>query len=145
MSFFLKLIIILELFSINYGFSEEEFQIPRIYVIGDSHSQEFSGIPGCIIHWYGPRTMDHIGREGLQLCNFQKMGVKNNDVVVFCFGEIDVRCLIGKERDLLQLSQDEVIENLLEKYINAICEIRNQYDNLIMITYTVTPPVEAIE
>lgn len=112
-----------------------------IHVIGDSHSQEFLGIKNCIIHYIGPRTMHRIGRDGLSILNFKQFNIQENDTVVLVFGEIDVRCHIGRQRDFYERDLEEVLDTLLENYFKTITMNRSFYNNLNILTYTVTPPV----
>lgn len=112
-----------------------------IHVIGDSHSQEFANIQGCKIHYLGPRTMHRVGRDGLHLIDFQQLGIQEEDTVIFAFGEIDVRCHIGKQRDLRNRELNEIIETLITNYFKTITDNLSNYKHLNIITYTVTPPV----
>jgi lysophospholipase L1-like esterase len=113
-----------------------------IHVIGDSHSREFRQIPSCKIHWLGPITMHRVGRDGLACVNLQQLKVKEGDVAVFAFGEIDVRCHIGKQRDQKNRDLDEVIENLVIPYFHTLALNRALYKKLLIVVYSVTPPVE---
>lgn len=115
-----------------------------IHVIGDSHSQEFAAIDGCIIHYLGPRTMHRIGRDGLAILNFRSLGIQENDVVVLAFGEIDVRCHIGKQRDLHLRTLEETVDTLLTNYFTTILNNQSLYNNIKVVTYTVTPPIPEI-
>lgn len=114
--------------------------LPVIHVVGDSHAQEFSQIPGCEIHWLGPITMHRAGRDGISTLNLTSIGVEENQVAIFVFGEIDVRCHIGKIRDQGQRNLDEIIETLAAQYIRTILANRTLYKNLLCIVYSVTPP-----
>lgn len=111
-----------------------------VHVIGDSHSSEFSKIPGCVIHWLGPITMHRVGRDGLSFVNLRNLGVLEGQAVVFSFGEIDARCHIGKQCDLNNRNLDEVIDTLATKYIQTILQNRQLYTRLTCIVYSVTPP-----
>lgn len=113
---------------------------PIVHVIGDSHTMEFSGIPGCMLYWIGPVTMYRIGRDGLAFLNLPAFGVKEGQAAVFAFGEIDVRCHIGKQRDLYNRTLDEVIETLANRFIYTVLQNRMLYKQLICIVYSVTPP-----
>lgn len=113
-----------------------------IYIIGDSHSLEFVGIPHCNIRHLGPITMNRIGRDGLNVLNLKNMGIPDNSIVVFSFGEIDVRCHIGKQRDRENREQDEIIETLVKKYIETILNNTKAYNNLFPVLYSVTPPTD---
>ena len=112
----------------------------KIYVIGDSHSFEFEGIPNCIICYIGPRTMHRIGRDGLSILDFRTFNIQESDVVVLVFGEIDVRCHIGKQRDEAKRDIDEIIDALIKNYFRSIMTNISFYKNLSVFVYTVTPP-----
>jgi hypothetical protein len=115
-----------------------------LHVIGDSHSAEFSNIDGCIIHYLGPRTMHRIGRDGLAILDFKGLNIQENDVVVLAFGEIDVRCHIGKQRDYYDRDLNEIIDVLLENYFKTILMNRSLYEKIKILTYTVTPPIPEV-
>jgi hypothetical protein len=115
-----------------------------IHVIGDSHACAFSGIDGCIPHWIGSITMHRVGRDGLGVVDFKKIGVKDGDVAVFAFGEIDVRCHIGKQRDEMHRNLDEIIEKLVSDYLNTVILNRQSYKDLICIVYLVVPPSDNV-
>lgn len=94
------------------------------------------------IHWLGSRTMHRVGRDGLSGLNIKRFGVKEGDVVVFLFGEVDVRCHIGKQRDQFKRSQAEVIQTLASNYLRTIYENKRQYKNITCIVASVTPPCD---
>ena len=73
-----------------------------IHTIGDSHAQipwEKINIPGIQINInnLGARLMYRVGTEP-SLIKLTKFKVKNGDIVIFCFGEIDCRCHVWKYR-----------------------------------------------
>lgn len=109
-----------------------------IHVIGDSHSKEFRGIPHCIEHYLGPKTMYRIGKKGFEHLDFS---VRKGDALIFAFGEIDARCHIGRQRDLKQRDLDEVIYTLALHYIQKII---STFPNGIPIVYSVTPPTNIV-
>jgi hypothetical protein len=113
----------------------------KVYIIGDSHSLEFTNFKNSAIHHIGPTTMHRIGRDGLSILDFRTFNVQENDVVVLTFGEIDVRCHIGKQRDGGR-DLDEVIDTLLKNYFQTILINKSFYQNLTVLVYTVTPPTD---
>lgn len=126
-------------------FSSLEAVAPRemiVHAIGDSHQGEFSQIPGCACRWLGSITMHRVGRDGLNIVNLPMLGVQNNDAVIYCFGEIDVRCHIGKQRDVYHRDLDEIIDTLATKYIETILTNEFFYDQITSIVYSVTPPTD---
>ncbi len=116
--------------------------LPLIHVIGDSHSMELSQVPGTLIHWLGPITMHRVGRDGLGCVNLQTLGVQEGEVAIFAFGEIDVRCHIGKQRDEYRRNLNEIIETLATNYIQTILANRALYQKLLCVIYSITPPRE---
>lgn len=111
---------------------------PSIHVIGDSHSWEFRGIPGCMEHYLGPVTMHRMGRDRLDAAHFS---VNPGDAVVLAFGEIDVRCHIGRQRDHNERSLDEIIYTLATNYLE---QIASAFPNINLIVYSVTPPSDIV-
>ena len=133
----------------------------RIHTFGDSHSwfaftngasslaQESSfaytfkknnvAIDSQIFtHWLGPVTMHRIGRDG-----FSSGHVIENDIVVFVFGEIDVRCHIGKQRDEHARTLDEIITTLCTNYIKAINNFKCSFKKITCFVCQVMPPTNA--
>lgn len=116
---------------------------PTIHIFGDSHSREFEFVPHCTVHWLGPVTMHRMGRDGLSFLNLKQSGVEENQIAIFAFGEIDVRCHVGKQRDQFNRELGEVIETLAVMYIYRILENKAQYKNLTCVVYSVTPPTDS--
>lgn len=137
---FIFYVAIFHFFSFSISATDD---LPKIHIIGDSHSFEFNLIPGCIVHWVGPITMHRIGRDGLFSLNVSHFNIQEGEVVIFAFGEIDVRCHIGKQRDLKLRSIEEIINNLANNYLYRILELKSCYKNLTCIVYSVTPPTNA--
>lgn len=94
------------------------------------------------IHWLGSRTMHRVGRDGLAGLNIKKLGVQEGDVAVFLFGEVDVRCHIGRQRDEKGRAQSKVIQALAHSYLKTISDNKNQYKNLTCFVVSVTPPCD---
>ncbi len=102
------------------------------FIVGDSHVRAFEGIPDCEILWLGPLLMHRVGRDSLDLSKYQ---LGKETIVIYVFGEIDVRCHIGKQRDLKMRDEKEVIETLAQKFIEAV--LKNPYQSIV---YNVIPP-----
>lgn len=115
---------------------------PVFHVFGDSHCSEFWNIPGCHSHHVGAVTMHRVGRDSLSILNFSENGVQEGQIVVLTFGEIDVRCHIGKQRDCFGRSLDEILETLTHNYFNTIILNLAQYQKLTCVIYSVTPPLD---
>jgi hypothetical protein len=110
------------------------------YVIGDSHTLAFDGMQDCHICYLGPILMHRVGRDSLRAVNLEKLGVTDESTVVYVFGEIDVRCHIGKQRDEHNRNIDEIITTLATSYINTILENQSHYNKLQSVIYNIVPP-----
>lgn len=138
------------------------FSNPTINIFGDSHASfcfrerailegydmlnffhqsTQKTIPLIITSFIGV-TMHRVGREGLGFLNIRHHRVKEGDVAVYIFGEVDVRCHIGKQRDQSKRTLDEVINTLATNYINTISQNSRQFNKLITVVASVIPPIE---
>ena len=79
--------------------------------------------------------MHRIGRDGIDCPELKK-----RDAAIFAFGEIDVRCHIGKQRDLHNRSLEEIIETLVKSYIASIKSVRDRHDQVVYIIFNIVPP-----
>jgi len=113
----------------------------KVHAVGDSHARfSFAGSPECIPHVIGATTMHRVGRDGLSHVNCQKLGVQENDTVIFVFGEIDVRCHIGIQRDRDKRNEDEIIKSLAQKYVETIIANRKLFQKIHCVIFAVVPP-----
>lgn len=149
--------LILSVFFSNY------VQSMTIHVVGDSHAffcfnNTLSGITKdeisvfnynhdginlkvpFYIHWLGSRTMFRVGRDSINGLNVRHFSIKEGDVVVFVFGEIDVRIHIGSQRDERRRDLNEIISTLVDKYMKTILANKKQYTNLTCVVASVMPP-----
>jgi hypothetical protein len=73
-----------------------------IHAIGDSHVKlNFGGDPRIVVHHLGPVTMRAVSKDGRNNISLKELGIVDGDSVIWCFGEIDVRCHIIRQRDIL--------------------------------------------
>jgi lysophospholipase L1-like esterase len=86
--------------------------------------------------------MHRIGRDGLTALDITKHGVNSGDAVIFAFGEIDVRCHIGKQRDLKNRDLDEIIHTLATNYLKTIAQNCAAILHITPIVYSITPPTD---
>lgn len=103
-------------------------------------NNEYVKMP-VFIHWLGPITMHRIGRDGLEFLNIEKFDVAENDILVFVFGEIDIRCHILKQRDKTHQTEGQIIKVIAENYINTILKNKKKYKNIKCIVCSIIPPV----
>jgi len=81
------------------------------------------------------------GRQSIDLLNIKNYGVKENNVVIFCFGEIDCRNHVHKHITNNN-SYKNVIDELVNSYFNAIKNNVSQYNNIKTCVYNVIPPTK---
>lgn len=115
----------------------------NIFTFGDSHcynAWDEVQVPSVriISRHIGPKLMYSFGQEGLSLLNIKNHGVQNGDVVVFCFGEIDVRCHVFKFRENFKI----ILESIVKNYMEAVEANIKQFSNLTTCIYFVPPVVE---
>lgn len=111
-----------------------------LHTYGDSHASEWGawdklGIPGLdvrINHIQG-KLMYSFGRDMMEVVS----GVRDGDMVVFCFGEIDCRCHINK----YEPQWEKVVDDIVDKYFRAI-EKNVKNLNVTTFVYNVVPPLE---
>uniref|UniRef100_A0A6C0BCB1 SGNH hydrolase-type esterase domain-containing protein n=1 Tax=viral metagenome TaxID=1070528 RepID=A0A6C0BCB1_9ZZZZ len=94
-------------------------------------------MPNVKTHHLGPKLCYSIGRDGISI---RGSGVVNNDIIIFCFGEIDCRCHIHKH--IGKKSYKEIIDDIVEKYFIAL---KKCIESLTVTTcvYNVVPTVRA--
>jgi hypothetical protein len=110
-----------------------------IHTFGDSHSYfGWNNVPNINTHHLGPKLCFSIGRDGINISNY---GVKENDIVVFCFGEIDCRCHIHKHINN-DTTYKQIIDEIVDKYFFQINMNMSLYKNIKMCVYNVVPPIE---
>lgn len=132
-----------------------------IHVFGDSHARlsfcsedcpedvfiypltEKNGIipHQFVIHWLGPVTMHRVGRDGLGGLDIRNYGVKEGEIAIFSYGEIDTRAHIIKQRDLYGRELTEIVDTLTNLYCDTIVANKKLFKNIICIVSSVIPPV----
>jgi hypothetical protein len=112
-----------------------------IHTVGDSHSK--FGWKNVVCHHIGSVLCYSFGKENLARCDISKFDLKNDDTIIFCFGEIDCRCHIHKHVNKNN-SYKDIIDSIIENYFDAIDKnIENLNVTLKNIcVYNVVPPVE---
>lgn len=112
-----------------------------IHIFGDSHAMyNFKNIKyiDVINHWRASITMHRVGRDGMEFINFKLKDIKNGDIVIYQFGEVDCRCNIGKQK-LLGREIGEIISKLIENYFISIKNNVNNYDKINIIICCIPP------
>lgn len=116
-----------------------------IHTFGDSHASKpcWNDCYNVIPHHIGPILCYSFGKDPLSRCNIKNYGLKNNDSVIFCFGEIDCRCHVNKHITNSR-SYKDIINEIVENYIEAInINLKNINLKLKYICiYNIIPPVQ---
>ena len=112
-----------------------------IHTFGDSHS--YNGWYGITTHHLGPVLCYSFGMEKLNRCDIRNFNIKDNDTIIFCFGEIDCRCHIYKHINETNTYED-IINNIVDNYFEAIkLNIITSHLKLKNIcVYNVVPPTQ---
>lgn len=114
----------------------------KIHTFGDSHSMfGFNKIKNININHLGPKLCYTYGNKGLELLNIKNYEVNENDIVIFCFGEIECRCHIHKH-----ISEnntfEKIIDDIIDNYFISIKKNIEQFMKLYVYIYNVVPPVQ---
>jgi hypothetical protein len=116
----------------------------NIHIFGDSHAlfnfmnSKYNNI---INNYKFSITMHRVGREKQNFINFDLYQIKNNDIIVYQYGEVDCRCHIGKQL-LLNRKLDEIVNELVNEYIDSINFNLKKYVNLKIIICCVPPTMD---
>ena len=114
-----------------------------IFLYGDSHAhRNFKNIniPAIDKH-ENSITMFRIGRDNC-IINFNNQEHDADSILCFNYGEIDCRCHIGKQI-LSGRNEDDIINELVQNYINSIQNNINFYKKIIIIA--IIPPTQQNE
>ena len=115
-----------------------------IHAIGDSHAvATFAGISGVATYHVGPVTMHRVGRpeEPLLPAVVAGLPLGQFDVLILCFGEIDVRCHIGRQLDRSGSTLEFVVHELVNRYLAMATTL--VINDVLMAVLAVVPPVPA--
>jgi hypothetical protein len=128
----------MQLFMNSKKFIKEEIIYEKSFFVNNI-TQHNNIIAPFIIHWFLFRTMYRIGRDKIKGFNLKFYDVIDGDVVVLCFGSIDLLFHIYKQRDAGR-DLDEIIDTLAGNYINTILENKKMFNDITIIVIAVFPP-----
>lgn len=116
-----------------------------IHVIGDSHASDiYSGWKDCSnvkSHYLDSTLCYNIGMEGLKRLDIRKLPIGNEDILIFCYGEIDCRCHI-KKHITSKVSYQKIIDVIIYRYFKVIkLNIKLSRLNLKVCVYNLPPPI----
>lgn len=123
-----------------------------IHTIGDSHSffgfdtNKTNKSSTIINHNIRPATLAYsVGRDKLNRLDIRKFDdIKDNDILIFSFGEIDCRCNIKKHTN--EENYKENIDNIVINYVETIklnVNLSKKHIKKICIYNIVPPPRKA--
>lgn len=113
----------------------------EIHTTGDSHS--VNGWKGVVHHHLGAILCHSFGKEKLNRCDIRAFNLKDGDIIIFCFGEIDCRCHVFKYITDTITYQD-IIDNIIKDYFDAI-ELNILISNIKLkhvCVFNVVPPIQ---
>ena len=104
-----------------------------IHTFGDSHSSfGWRKIDGVKVHHLGPKLMHSLKTD------FYKHGkISDEDCLIFCFGEIDVRCHIHKH--ISDKNYKNLISSMCNDYLSKILEIKKDNEIKNVFIYNILP------
>lgn len=114
----------------------------RFHTYGDSHASSEHGGWGTIsikglsfnTNWLGPKLMYSFSKDKKKVVR----DVDQNDIICFCFGEIDCRCHINK----FEPNWEETIDVLVKNYFETIKLNVGLHNPSLVYVYNVVPPIE---
>jgi hypothetical protein len=113
-----------------------------IHALGDSHAiATFGGISSVTTYHVGPVTMYRAGHGGVLPEIVGGLGLQPEDVVIFCFGEIDVRCHVKMQSERQGMDPEDVLRELATSYLTKIATLDLNY--ALPAVLAVVPPVPA--
>jgi hypothetical protein len=116
---------------------------PALFAVGDSHANSnFGNDPRIHVRYLGPMTMHRIARDGRRAISLNRLGIFRRDIVIWCFGEIDVRCHLIKQRDLQRISIPALADSLARDYLRSIAAIQAEIAERKTVILAVIPPTD---
>lgn len=117
-----------------------------IHTFGDSHSRfgwEKVKIVPININHIGAKLMHTFGKEKEKLIDLSKYTFNKDDILVYCFGEIDCRCHVHKFINH-NVPYQKIIDKLTNIYVEAVINNKKYYDSSLVKTaiYCVIPAIK---
>ncbi|MCJ2073115.1 hypothetical protein MKK75_30760 [Methylobacterium sp. J-030] len=117
----------------------------RAHIFGDSHGNYlFARTENADLHCIPGRTMHRVGRDGaadmLRQTQFEP-----DDVIIFVFGEVDVRCHMLRIAASKGLSLQTEADDLATRYVTALTDATNQFRHRPKICVMgIVPPIDPL-
>jgi hypothetical protein len=113
-----------------------------IHTVGDSHAEHtFAGIAGVVTHHLGPVTLKRVGylEDELLPATVRALALRPADVLILCFGEIDVRCYVKPQMVRPGLDLDGLLSGWVERYLARATTLETNGARVGVLS--VVPPV----
>lgn len=129
-----------------YSKSEKNF-----WIVGDSNTENFFKCIENDILYHNNYVINHDSHLSLSLNRFLKsdfpsymksLPIRDNDVISFFLGEIDLRVAILRNSNLKGENPKEVLDKILEKYLECLYKIKNRYPNCEIVVLRTNPPIK---
>ncbi|MBN1440396.1 MAG: SGNH/GDSL hydrolase family protein [Anaerolineales bacterium] len=116
---------------------------PAVHAVGDSHAKFiFRGAPDIRLHHLGPVTMHRIARDGRAALLLSDLGVHDRDIVIWCLGEIDVRCHLVPQARRQGVTVASLAASLAGGFLRSVSEIQKDARALRTVILSVIPPTD---
>lgn len=116
----------------------------KLYTFGDSHSfidiwktMKIPNVEIVVNPVKESPTMARFAAAKLSYLNIKNKGVEENDIVCFCFGDMDCRAHFTKSNNFSNYKH--LITEVASRYFEAIHMNVQQYENLTTIVFNVVP------
>lgn len=120
-----------------------------IFATGDSHAHHsFLDIEGVTVfppYGFQSVTMHKVGRDKLEFLDLKQAGIPSDSTVIFLFGEVDCRCHVKRQIEEKGRTMEEVIDTLVDNYVDCIRKNQILLPQLTIILASVVPPVRRLE
>lgn len=114
----------------------------KLHVFGDSHAEYlFKRIIEADVHWLGPWTMHRVARDGAYFVYEKVRGFTSGDGIVLIFGEIDIRCHLGRIADRDARTLDVLVAELALGYVEAAVALLRTFPAAKIIVVEPVPPI----
>lgn len=114
----------------------------KLHVFGDSHAEYlFKRVVEADVHWLGPWTMHRVARDGAYFVHDMLRDYKSGDGIVLVFGEIDIRCHLGRVADRDARPLDVLVAELAIAYVEAAAALLHSFPAAKIIVVEPVPPI----
>ena len=118
-----------------------------IHCIGDSHASIFCGSEHMQPEWparskdtleyfrsyrIGPATAYQLETKRSIINQILRLIDKENDYLLFCFGEVDIRAHLKKQMDLQNRDVKSIVKECVDRYFETIMFYKNQRINVMV-------------